>query len=685
MKRIFVGSATFVCLFAAAAILWSCDGGGNAAAPASGKPELGTWGVTLEDMDKGTAPGDDFYRHVNGAWLDRFEIPEEFSRYGSFTVLFERSEKQVQAIVDAALDGSPRAGSDEQKIADYYSAYLDTGRIEQLGLAPLAAHLEAIDAADDHRAIARLMASPDFRATNPFAVFVNVDAKRPERYALYLTHSGLGMPNRDYYLSDSFATQAAAYKEYIEQMLDLAGVADAGDKAERIYRLEHAIAGHHWPPAKRRQRELTHNPHSMAELRALAPGVPWDEMMEAGGLAVDEVVVREVDAIENLAALFAKTDVGLWRDYLRFHLLNGNSALLPSAFDKASFAFFGTTLRGTPKQRERWKRGIATLNGNLGDILGRVYVQRHFPPSSKAKMEELVANLKLAMAERLQSLSWMGDATREQALDKLSGFVSKIGYPDRWEDYSKLAIKPGDAYGNAVRAGVWAWHDSIARLGGPIDRSEWFMNPQQVNAYYSPTRNEIVFPAAILQAPFFDPHADPAVNYGAIGAVIGHEIGHGFDDQGRKSDGTGMLRDWWTADDSERFDALAARLGKQYAGYEPIEGHPVNPQLTMGENIGDLGGLSMAYYAYKLSLGGKEDRILDGYTGDQRFFMAWAQVWKSLQRDDALINQIATDPHSPAIYRVNGVVRNMDAWYEAFGVKRGDALWLPPQERVQIW
>ena len=361
------------------------------------------------------------------------------------------------------------------------------------------------------------------------------------------------------------------------------------------------------------------------------------------------------------------------------------AALLPAAFDEASFAFYGTTLRGTPKQRERWKRGISTLNGNLGDILGRVYVQKHFPPSSKAKMEALVANLRLAMEERLRNLPWMSDATKVQAQEKLEAFVSKIGYPDKWKDYSALQVEPGDAYGNAVRAGVWAWRDSMSRLGGPIDRSEWFMNPQQVNAYYSPTRNEIVFPAAILQAPFFDPNADPAVNYGAIGAVIGHEIGHGFDDQGRKSDGSGKLRDWWTAEDSERFDALAERLGRQYAEYEPIEAYPLNPQLTMGENIGDLGGLSMAYYAYRLSLDGREDRVLDGYTGDQRFFMSWAQVWKSLYRDDALINQITTGPHSPPIYRVNGVVRNMDAWYEAFDVQSGNALWLPPQERVQIW
>ena len=386
--------------------------------------------------------------------------------------------------------------------------------------------------------------------------------------------------------------------------------------------------------------------------KRICAGVSWDVLFEAGGLgAQNEFVVREDDAIQALAAIFADTPVATWRDYLRYHLLRGNAGVLPSTFDEATFAFFGTELRGTPKQRERWKRGVATVNNSLGEAVGQVYVDRHFPAASKAQMEELVANLRRALDERLDTLPWMSDVTKAQAHAKLEKFTPKIGYPEKWTDYSNFNVVRGDAYANAKAANVFAWEDQVSKLGGPIDKTEWFMNPQTVNAYYSPNRNEIVFPAAILQAPFFDPGADPAVNYGGIGAVIGHEIGHGFDDQGRKSDGDGMLRDWWTEEDAANFQVLADKLGAQYATYEPIEGFPVNPELTMGENIGDVGGLAMAYHAYKLSLNGEEAPVIDGYTGDQRFFMAWAQVWKRIVREERLKNQVATDPHSPAQYQ----------------------------------
>ena len=656
----------------------------SAAAPAA--PELGDWGVEIADMDESVAPGDDFYRHVNGKWLDSFEIPEEFSSYGSFTVLFERSEDRVRGIIEDAAGGGNAPGSVEQKIGDFFASFTDVDAIEAAGLDPLADDLAYIDGLETHEDVARAMAEPALGLSSFFGGWVNVDSKQTDRYIFYITQAGLGMPNRNYYLEEKFADKRPIYRAYIEEMLTLSGADDAAAKAGAIMALETRMAEAHWEPAKRRNRDLTYNLKTADELAAFAPGAPWSVMMETAGLGdQDEFVLREDDAIQNLAAIFADTPVETWQAYLRYHLLRSNATILPAAYDEATFAFFGTELRGTPKQRERWKRGVAAVNGVLGEAVGEVFVERYFPPESKAKMEELVVNLRLALDERLDTLPWMGEATKAEAHEKLGKFTPKIGYPEKWQDYSDFEVVRGDAYGNARRARAFQWTDQINKLGGPIDSTEWFMTPQTVNAYYNPTMNEIVFPAAILQAPFFDPNADPAINYGAIGAVIGHEIGHGFDDQGRKSDGDGMLRDWWTEEDAANFQKLADRLGAQYATYEPIEGFPLNPALSMGENIGDLGGLSMAYHAYKLSLNGEEAPVLDDFTGDQRFFMAWAQVWKRQVRDEALKNQIATGPHSPARYRVNGVVRNIDAWYDAFGVAEGDALYLPPEERVQIW
>lgn len=649
-------------------------------------PELGEFGIETQYIDANVDPGDDFYRHVNAGWLDTFEIPEEFSSYGSFTVLFERSEERVRAIIESAATGANAPGSVEQKIGDFFASYTDVDAINAAGLVPLADDLAAIDSLQTHDDVARMMARSDLAATSFLGAWVDIDSKQPNRYVVYLTQSGLGMPNRDYYLDAKFADKAEKYKSYIAQILNLADTPDAAAKAEAIYAVEERMAGVHWEPAKRRNRDLTYNLKTKEELAAFAPGVPWSSMFEVAGLgAQNEFVVREDDAIQNLAAIFGETSVDTWKAYLRFHHLSDNSNVLPETFDDANFAFFGTELRGTPKKRERWKRGVAAVNGALGEAVGEVYVDQHFPADSKEKMDQLVQNLRAALDERLDTLPWMGDDTKVEAHAKLEKFTPKIGYPDKWKDYSSFDVVAGDPYGNSKRANAFGWEDQISKLGGPIDRTEWFMTPQTVNAYYSPNRNEIVFPAAILQAPFFDPGADAAVNYGGIGAVIGHEIGHGFDDQGRKSDGDGVLRDWWTGEDATNFEALTDALGAQYEQYEPIEGFPLDPNLTMGENIGDVGGLAMAYHAYKLSLGGAEAPVINGFTGDQRFFMAWAQVWKRVQRDEALKNQIATDPHSPAQFRVNGVVRNMDAWYEAFEVTEGDALYLAPEDRVQIW
>jgi len=653
---------------------------------AAAKPELGDFGIETADIDPEVDPGDDFYEYVNGKWLKTFPIPEEYASYGSFTVLFERSEDRVKGIIEDAAKTKAAAGSLEQKIGDYYNAFLDTDAIDAKGFDVVAADFAKIDAIETHEDVARALGDTRLAGDTPVGGFVDVDSKNTGYYAFYLTQSGLGMPNRNYYLDEKFADKRPKYVAYVTEALTLGGVDDAAAKAQAIMDLETKIAEAHWEPAKRRNRDLTYNPKTIDELKAFAPEYPWEVTFEAAGLGgLDMVVVREDDAIQKLAKIFAETPVDTWKAYLKFHLLNANAAVLPSALDQASFAFFGTELNGTPKQRERWKRGVASVNGAMGEAVGKIYVERYFPAESKAKMQELVGNLRTALAERITELDWMGEDTKTQALGKLDKFTPKIGYPDKWRDYADLNVVAGDAYENAQAASAFQFNYDISHLGKPVDKTEWGMTPQTVNAYYSPNRNEIVFPAAILQAPFFDPNADPAVNYGGIGAVIGHEIGHGFDDQGRKSDGDGMLRDWWTDADAAAFQKLADKLGAQYATYEPVPGFFVNPGLTMGENIGDVGGLAMAYHAYKLSLHGEEAPVIDGFTGDQRFFMAWAQVWKRVAREEALKNQVTVDPHSPAMFRTNGVVRNMDAWYDAFGVTEDDDLYLAPEDRVQIW
>lgn len=658
------------------------------AAKAAPKPELGTWGVDKTAMKTSVKPGDDFFSYVNGAWLDTFEIPADKTNYGSFTVLADRSEERVRKIIEDAAAKSGAPGSVEQKIGDLYASFMDEAAVEAKGLAPLQGDLDAIAAAKTRADIATLMARPDISSNAIVRLFVDVDSKNTERYIVYATHSGIGLPDRDYYLVDNerFVKIRAAYKDFIAQMLTLGGVADAKAKAEKIYALEKKIAEAHWERTKRRDRDLTYNLMSVKELEAYAPGFPWASGMEVSGLGGQtEVVLREKDAFPKLAKLFADTPVDTWKAYLTFHALQNNASNLPKAFDDANFNFFGKTLSGQKEQRERWKRGVSLVNGALGEAVGQVYVEKYFPAESKAKMEELVANVKAAFAKRIDGLDWMTEETKKEARVKLASFTTKIGYPDKWKDYSALTVERGDLLGNVERAGLWRWNENISKLGKPIDRTEWFMNPQTVNAYYSPPRNEIVFPAAILQAPFFDPGADDAVNYGGIGAVIGHELGHGFDDQGRKSDGKGMLRDWWTKADADAFKARADRLGAQYDAYEPAPGHKVKGAFTMGENIGDLGGLTVAYEAYRLSLGGKEAPVVDGLSGDQRFFLAWGQIWRRKYREEDLINRLSTDPHSPSQYRSNGVVRNMDAWYAAFDVKPGDALYLAPEERVRIW
>lgn len=675
-----------VLLGGAAALLLAAPAFG--AEPAGGKPRLGSFGVDLEGRDASVKPGDDFFRYAGGTWMKNNPIPADRSSWNSFGVLREESDASVRAIIDELAAKPQIKGTIEQKIADFYNAYVDTAAIEAKGLAPAQAGLKAIAKAKTHRDLAVLLARPDLPIGGPINWGVGVDSKNPDRYIVTIGQGGLTLPDRDYYLRDDakFKETRAAYVAYLEKILTLAGEKTAAAQAQSILALETEIAKLQWDRAKLRDRDLTYNLKTRAELLALAPDFPWETAFTTAGVnGQQEFVVRQLDAVPQLATLFKNTPVETWKALMRARYLNSMSAVLPKAFDDASFAFFGKTLSGQPEQRERWKRGVGTINGALGEGVGQVYVQRNFPPEAKAQMVALVENLRKGYAQRIQGLEWMSADTKKVALEKLAAFRPKIGYPDKWRDYSALEVKPGDAFGNAIRSQVWAYNDRVSRLGKPTDREEWFMTPQTVNAYYNAQFNEIVFPAAILQPPFFDPNADPAVNYGGIGGVIGHEMGHGFDDQGAKSDAKGVLRTWWNEGDVKAFEVRTGALAQQYNGYKPLPDQAINGRLTLGENIGDLGGLQVAYEAYKLSLGGREAPVIDGLTGDQRFFLGWAQVWRTLFREDALRQQLLTDPHSPGEYRVNGVVPNLDAWYAAFNVKPGDAMYIPPEKRVRIW
>jgi putative endopeptidase len=650
-------------------------------------PQIGAWGYDLGSRDASVKPGNDFYRYSIGHWLESNEIPPDRTSWSTFAVLANEAEQRLRDIVEALPPDAP-AGSNEQKVRDMYRAYLDTDAIERAGLTPLKPMLAAVAAVRTHEDVAKLLGRPDLPLRSPIREGVTIDAKNPDRYIVSVGQGGLGLPEREYYLKQeaTFADIRTKYTAHIERMLTLAGEKNAAAQAKSILELETEIAKLHWPIAKRRERDLTYNLRSRDELNKLAPDYPWGAQLSSGGIDTQhDYIVRELDAVEALGKLFRKTPVERWRSYMTYHLLEGSADVLPKAFDDERFAFYGHTLNGQPQQRDRWKRAIDAVDNGLGEALGQLYVAKWFPPDSKAKMVTLVENMRAAYGERIKHLPWMTDATKKVALEKLAAFRPKIGYPDKWRDYSSLEIRPGDAFGNSVRASVFDWQRDVKRLNQPTDRSEWGMTPQTVNAYYNPTFNEVVFPAAILQPPYFDPNADAAVNYGAIGGVIGHEMGHGFDDQGSKSDARGVLRTWWAAEDTEAFKKLVDRLAAQYDGYTALPGLNVNGRLTLGENIGDLGGLSVAYEAYHISLQGKSPPVLDGLTGDQRFFLSWAQAWRNLTRDERLRTQVMSDPHSPPRFRVNGVVRNMDQWYAAFDVKPGDQLYLAPEQRVHIW
>jgi putative endopeptidase len=654
-------------------------------------PEIGDWGFDLTGKDTTVRPGDDFFRFSGGEWMRREVLPSDRTRWGTFDKLGDRAEADTRQIIEDLAANQAPEGTPQRKVGDFYRAFLDTAAIDARGLAPAQPVLDQIRRLGTHADVARLMYRPDVPVNAPIVGGVSIDQKNPDRYVVLVTHAGLGLPEREYYLRDDaqFREIRDQYRAHLARLLELGGVARgraAQQSAARILALETEIAKRHWPIAKRRERELTYNLKSRSELVEITKGFPMAEALETAGLGkVREFVVREADTLAPLAALFRRTPVSTWRDYLAYHYLRSTAAVLPKTLDDEVFEFYGRQLNGQPEQRPRWKRAVDAVNGALGEAVGQVYVERHFSADAKQQMAALVENMRKAYAQRIRALPWMTDETKQVALEKLASFRPKIGYPDRWRDYSGLEVQPGDAFGNVRRSAVFEWQRDLARLDKPTDRDEWFMTPQTVNAYYNPVFNEIVFPAAILQPPFFDPAADPAVNYGAIGGVIGHEMGHGFDDQGAKSDARGVLRTWWNERDETAFKALGDRLAEQYSQFEPLPGLRLNGRLSLGENIGDLGGLSVALEAYRLSLGGQRAPVIDGLTGEQRFFHGWAQVWRTLFREQRLRNQIMTGPHSPSEFRVNGVVRNIDAWYEAFDVKPGDRLYLPPEQRVHIW
>lgn len=651
-------------------------------------PRYGTWGFDMEGRDTSVSAGDGFFRHANGGYLDRLEIPADRTSYGSFNLLRELSDNRLRGLVDGFLaDTSLAATSDEGKIANLYRSYMDEARLEALDAQPLQPFLKAIRAADTHEKLAAYMGSVQGRAGSSFFGFsIGDDAKNPEQYITYVGQSGLGLPNRDYYLDPLYADKKEKYQAYVARMLTLIGWDNPEQHAIDIVAMETRIAAGHWTPVENRDRDRTYNAMTPAELTAMAPGFDWAGFMNAAGLSeVQNLVVRQNTALPKIATVFSEAPVATLQAWQAFHTADEAAPLMSKRFVDAQWEFRSRDLSGQPQQRTREKRGISFSEGVLGEALGRAYVAEYFPPESKVKMDELVANLRLAMANRIRGLEWMGEDTKREALAKLDQFGVKIGYPEKWRDWSGLEVRADDLFGNSDRSGQFRWAYDLARLGRPVDELEWGFTAQTVNASYSSTKNEITFPAAILQPPFFDPNADPAVNYGGIGGVIGHEIGHGFDDQGRKSDGSGTLREWWTPADEERFEARTAMLGAQYDAYQPLPGYNVKGGLTMGENIGDLAGVTLALEAYRLSLDGQPSPVLDGTTGDQRVFYGWAQVWRSKYRDAAMQQLVATDPHSPPAFRVVGPARNMDAWYEAFGVQADDDYYLAPDARVRLW
>ncbi|CAN5230133.1 M13 family metallopeptidase [soil metagenome] len=650
-------------------------------------------GIELDELDAEVRPQDDLFRHVNGKWMSRTEIPADKARYGSFYLLAEEAEKAVRDIIVEAQDAEP--GTEERRFGDLYASFLDEVRVNALGAEPLKPALAEVDRISDIPSLLFTLGRLERQGvTGFFQLYVDNDPGDPERYIVLFEQGGLGLPDESYYREEKFAEIRTAYLAHVEQMLALAGVDDAAARAKRVVDLETLIAASHWDNVESRDSEKTYNLTTwtaVVETAAEASDGPdldrWLAGLDAPAGVFDELVLRQPSFLKGVAAALTEGRLEGWTDWLRWQVIRSSAAYLSQDFVDANFDFYGRTLTGTPELRARWKRGVSLVEGSMGEAVGRSYVERHFSPSAKAAMDVLVANLIEAYRQSISALTWMTDETRARALEKLDKFTPKIGYPVKWRDYSSLEISADDLIGNVRATSEFEFQRELGKIGKPLDRDEWFMTPQTINAYYNPGFNEIVFPAAILQFPFFDENRDAAANYGAIGAIIGHEIGHGFDDQGSKYDGDGRLTDWWTADDRAAFDKLTGSLIAQFdlLAPEQVPDHHVNGALTIGENIGDLGGLSIAWKAYLISLDGEEPPVLDGLSGAERFFLSWAQSWQLKARDEEVIRLLSIDPHSPNEFRCNQIVRNIDEFYETFSVTPSDRLWLDPEERVTIW
>jgi putative endopeptidase len=652
------------------------------------KPKFGAWGLATSEMDKTVKPGDDFFDYAVGSWVKTAKIPPDRTFAGVDLAIFDQIDEDVKAIIEETAAKKAPAGQIDQKIGDFYAAYMDEARADAKGAEPIRADLATIDAAPDKAALAPILARLGMAgAVTPFQVYVDIDPKDPTRYLPVIWQSGLSFGQRDYYLKTTkdFADLRAKFLAHAEKLLSLAGYNDAKAQAAQILALETKLAKAQWPLDKERIVDLTVTTKDRAATEKLAAGAPLGAILDAENIHADTYRIGMPDVLTKTAQIYAGKPLGAWKAYLRYQTISAYGPYLAKPFADEVFDFEQRTLNGVETQRARWKRGVSLVNTALGEAVGQLYVAKRFPASSKKEAEALVEYLRRAYGARIDKAAWMAPETKKEAQDKLAKVLAKIGYPDTWKSYDTVTIKADDLVGDVKSADAWAWNDQIGKLGKPVDRAEWLMTPQTDNAYYRPETNEICFPAAILQPPYFDPAADAVVNYGAIGATIGHELSHGFDDQGRKQDAQGKLRDWWTPADAKRYDAEADKLAKQFDAYEPLPGLHINGKQTLGENIADLAGLRIAYDAYKLSLGGREAPVIDGLTGDQRFFLAYAASWKTIQRTENQRDRLLSDVHSPAKYRVNGIVRNMDEWYTAFNVQPGDKLYLKPEARVRIW
>jgi putative endopeptidase len=646
-------------------------------------------GINLDYVSDELKPGDDFYSYANEGWLESTEIPPDQSNWGSFSVIDDAVKEHIRAIIMEATESNAPEGSEAQKVGDFYKSLTNVELRNELGTKPIQPLLDKVAAVTDSKSMAKMAA--DFAKIGifgPFAGFIQPDANESSRYAVYFTQTGITLPDRDFYLEDNpvYAKARKDLEEYIADMMGRFGQEDPQGIAKRLVELETELAKVFWDRVKNRNPRATNNPTSRESFAATLSNFSMSTFLDETGLSVeDSYIVRQPDYFSGLNELFETIPISTWKEYYTFRVVDAFAVDLTEELEKRHFDFHATALTGVEEQKPLWRRGVEGCNQVLGEVLGKLYVEKHFPPEAKRRMDELVENLRKAFAKRIVQLDWMSPATKKAANEKLAKFTPKIGYPEKWKDYSKLVIKADDLVGNYIRAGQVEFEREVAKLGGPIDRTEWFMTPQTINAYYNPSMNEVVFPAAILQPPFFNLEADDAVNYGAIGGVIGHEFSHGFDDSGSQYDGDGNQRNWWAPDDRAEFEKRADQLVAQYDAYEPFPGLHVKGRFTLGENIGDLGGMAVAFEAYKISLNGKEAPIIDGLTGEQRFFYGWAQIWRRLYRDAELRRRLDTDPHSPSKYRCNGILSNMDAFYDAFEIKPGDDMYIAPARRVRIW